>query len=159
MMKNFTGADMAALLLRLGLAAIVLFHGGLKVAVGHDQWDPHLPAAVQIVVAWGEVLCGVLLLLGLGSRIAAVGIIIIQAGAIYFVTGQSTGFIGDWRSDYQGFMRVVTADYEYNIALILMAAALVLLGSGACSLDRMLFGRKKAAPAPPAPAPTPAATA
>src|SRR5262249_33471738 len=41
----------------------------------------------QLAVAWGELLGGILLLIGFGSRLAAAWLIVIQVGAIYTVTG------------------------------------------------------------------------
>ena len=44
-----------------------------------------MPAPAQMAVAWGELLCGLGMLLGFLTRLAAVGIIIIMLGAIYTV--------------------------------------------------------------------------
>jgi uncharacterized membrane protein YphA (DoxX/SURF4 family) len=99
-------------------------------------------SAIQLAVAWGEVVGGLALLLGLLTRVAALGMIIIQVGAILLVTGA------------RGFVGVMDVGYEYNIALIAMCLALVLLGGGALSLDRVLRREKQAqaASAPHVPA-------
>lgn len=91
-----------------------------------DWPDGLANSAVQLAVAWGEVAGGLALLLGLLTRVAAAGMVIIQLGAIFLVTG-ARGFIG-----------AADVGYEYNIALIAMSLALVLLGGGALSLDRLL---------------------
>ncbi len=68
---------------RLGLAVVWLVSGGLK-AVDPDQtyvavraYDVLPPAAVEVVAAllpWVELALGVLLLLGVGTRPAAIGV-------------------------------------------------------------------------------------
>jgi uncharacterized membrane protein YphA (DoxX/SURF4 family) len=152
MFNQFRSPDLAALVLRLGLAAIFLFHGGLKVAYGSTDWNPLLPTAVQVAVAWGEVLCGAACLLGLCSRLSALGMIAIMAGAIILVTGQrdftqidyTVMPIQEVRNPDAGFTRLAPG-YEYNVAIIAMCVALIALGSGPYSLDRFLWRRKEVA--------------
>ena len=104
----------------------------------------HLNSSIQLLVAWGELVGGVVLLLGFLTRWAAVGLIAIQAGAIVLVTGA------------RGFGTTAETGYEYNVALVAMCLALVFLGGGTLALNR-LFWRSPAQPAPaPAPEPTPA---
>jgi uncharacterized membrane protein YphA (DoxX/SURF4 family) len=78
----------------------------------------------QYAVAWGELLGGVALLLGLLTRLAALGLIVIQVGAIWTVTGM------------HGFSVERGGGYEYNIALIAMCLALVIMGGGTLAVDR-----------------------
>jgi uncharacterized membrane protein YphA (DoxX/SURF4 family) len=85
---------------------------------------------VQFLVAWGELLGGAALLLGLLTRWAAAGLIIIQAGAIYMVT---------WP---RGFASITMAGYEYNVVLIAMCLALIFTGAGPFAVDR-LRGRRR----------------
>jgi uncharacterized membrane protein YphA (DoxX/SURF4 family) len=101
----------------------------------------HLDSSVQLLVAWGELVGGVALLLGLLTRVAAVGLIVIQIGAIATVTFQ------------RGFTSLGGAGYEYNIALIAMCLALILLGGGALAVDRRLWRRREATAAKPVPVP------
>jgi uncharacterized membrane protein YphA (DoxX/SURF4 family) len=137
---------LASLLLRLGLAAIFLFHGYLKIAVdGGRSWDNALPPLTQMVVAWGEAACGLALLLGFLSRLAAIGLIIMQCGAIALYTSRFD-FI------HIEYNRVdphrIPTGAEYNVALIVMCLAVVALGSGMLSVDACLFGRRRKGPAP-----------
>jgi uncharacterized membrane protein YphA (DoxX/SURF4 family) len=88
-------------------------------------------AAAQIAVAWGELLGGAALLLGLLTRLAAVGLLIIQVGAILTVTAA------------RGFSFAAGGGFEYNIALIAMCLALILTGGGCCSVDRVLRSRRQ----------------
>jgi uncharacterized membrane protein YphA (DoxX/SURF4 family) len=93
----------------------------------------------QLAVAWGEVAAGLALLLGLLTRFAALGLIVIQAGAIATVTG-ARGFA----------ISAGVAGYDYNVALLAMCLCLVLTGGGTLSLDHWLASRRKAAPGTPA---------
>ena len=118
------------LLLRAALAAVFIYHGLDKIrpdtsyGVKWDLREAPLPTGVQIMVAWGELLCGVGVALGLFTRIAAAGIIVIMLGAIVTVTGQ------------KGFG--APGGFEFNYVLILVAAALALSGAGTLSLDRVI---------------------
>ncbi|MCI0681075.1 MAG: DoxX family protein [Gemmataceae bacterium] len=141
--------DFAALILRLMLASIFIAQGSLKLLHfdGGASWygggDP-LPAGLQVAVAWGELACGAALALGLLTRLAALGIIAIMIGAIYKVTWKldfaSVSAIG--AEDTRGFM-VHEVGYEYNYAIIAMCAALIVMGAGCVSIDRLLFPPKK----------------
>jgi putative oxidoreductase len=143
----------AGLILRLMLAAIFICQGGLKILKGQgglswfDSSEFPLPSYVQALVAWGELACGVALLIGLGTRLASLGIIVIMVGAIYTVT---------WRRDFtslptsRGFL--IEVGYEYNYAIIAMCTSLIILGAGALSVDYLLWRRKPEASAAPPPA-------
>jgi len=83
----------------------------------------------QLAVAWGEVLGGFALLFGLLTRVAAVGLLIIQAGAILTVTAA------------RGFSFVRGGGYEYNLALIAMCLTVLLVGGGPFAVDNVVFKR------------------
>jgi putative oxidoreductase len=154
MVTRLMKPDLAALILRLGLAIVLLVRGLLKVAVSSTEWDPNLPAWIQAVVAWVEVLAAVAILLGFFTRVAVVPVIVIQLGAIFLVTG-ALGFMNIQYGTGQAGFNTITPGFEYNITIIVMSLALLVLGSGAPSLDQYLFGRRKAlAPAEATPART-----
>ena len=95
--------------------------------------------AAQYAVAWGELLGGVALLLGLLTRLAALGLIVIQVGAIATVTaGRGFSFAGG-------------GGYEYNLALLAMCLALVVMGGGTWAADRFFRRRTTSPPAAPQP--------
>lgn len=132
---------LASLVLRLGLGAIFIIHGYLKISVHMGRgWDPNLPETTQMAVAWGETICGVALLLGFLSRLAAIGLIVIQWGAISLYT---------WRYDFINIEynahdpHRIAPGSQFNFALIAMCLAIVLLGSGLISADHVLFGRQR----------------
>src|SRR5258708_3655757 len=80
---------LGSFLLRLGLAIIFMFHGYLKVIQdGGRGWSNSLSPETQVAVAWGELVCGCALFIGLFSRIAALGLAVIMVGAITLQTGQ-----------------------------------------------------------------------
>jgi putative oxidoreductase len=98
--------------------------------------------AAQLAVAWGELIGGLALLLGFLTRVAALGIIVIQLGAIWTVTWAKGFSLGTL--DNEG-------GFQFNLALIAMCLALALIGGGALSVDRLLFRRRKRHAAAPAP--------
>jgi uncharacterized membrane protein YphA (DoxX/SURF4 family) len=88
-------------------------------------------AGLQMAVAWGELLAGITLLLGLLTRLSALAMIIIQVGAIATVT---------WD---RGFSLAAGGGFEYNLALMAMCAVLVIMGGGYLSVDHQLRHRRK----------------
>lgn len=138
-----TKTAFAALMLRLGLAAIFIYHGLEKILPTGSLWGAnwmaemlaHRPrlvpdalqiSALELAVAWGELAGGIALALGLLTRLAAIGMILIQAGAIYVL-----GLVNVPFSSLEG-------GYAFNVLLIVVCVALVDLGSGAFSLDRLM---------------------
>jgi uncharacterized membrane protein YphA (DoxX/SURF4 family) len=85
--------------------------------------------AVQLAVAWGELFGGAAMLLGVWTRLASVGLVVIQIGAIALVTG------------FRGFS-FTEGGYEYNVALVAMCVALILTGSGPWAVDRIKYRSK-----------------
>jgi uncharacterized membrane protein YphA (DoxX/SURF4 family) len=150
-----------AMILRVTLGAIFLYHGIDKITGQEDNWgttwaatrflkqqspspdhpefkpapESQLHIAAQLVVAWGELLAGFAFVFGFLTRFAAIGVIIIQCGAIYVVTA-ARGFSASTGGD---------AGYEYNIAIIAMCVVLFVMGGGALSLDRLLMRKSRTA--------------
>lgn len=86
--------------------------------------------AAQMTVAWGELVGGIALLFGFLTRLAALGEIVIQVGAVFWVT---------WA---QGFSFARGGGYEYNLILMAACLALVFMGAGYLSVDHWLFGAR-----------------
>jgi uncharacterized membrane protein YphA (DoxX/SURF4 family) len=130
---------LASFVLRLGLGAIFIFHGLLKLSQDYGaHWSDRLPAAQQIAVAWGETICGFALFLGLLSRLAAVGPTIIMIGAIVLQTDRYHFINIEYNPNDP--TRIPTG-WEYNFALIVMCLTVIALGSGKVSLDYLIFNR------------------
>lgn len=131
---------LGSFLLRVGLAVIFVFHGYLKlIQDGGRGWTDSLDGDAQMAVAWGEMGCGVALFVGLFSRLAAVGLVVIMVGAIVLQTGRYDFiYVGDYP---RGNPSRIPTGAEYNFALIVMCLAVVALGSGYFSID--YFIRRK----------------
>jgi putative oxidoreductase len=136
MYARFVGV-VVPLILRLCLAAIFIFHGYQKVATAGNEggaaWDKSEtapPKLVQMAVAYGEFAGGLAMAIGFLTRIAALGIIALMAGAIYTRTGVN------------GFDNL-SHGYEYNVAIIAMALSLFFLGPGSVAVDRFLRIRRR----------------
>jgi putative oxidoreductase len=128
------------LILRLVLAVIFIYHGQALIFAEKNEWgsawmkpkpgEEAQPAVVQLAVAWGQLLGGIALAAGFLTRLAALGIIAIMAGAIALV---------HWEHGFD----IREGGYEYNFALIAMCLALVLSGAGPLSIDRLMVRRKQ----------------
>jgi putative oxidoreductase len=131
MVNTFVRDAVVPLLLRLGLAAVFLYHGTDLVSKDLGAgWNPNLPGPAQVAVAWGELLGGLAMALGLLTRLAALGLIVIMAGAIVLVHAP------------HGF-DIQKHGWEYNFVLIVVAVAVFLLGSGPFGVDRWLRFRRR----------------
>jgi len=136
MFTTFTKNTLVPLLLRITLAAIFIFHGLQMVSGPDNQMGAHWnksedaqPAPVQLAVAWGQLLGGVAMAVGFLTRVAAIGLIIIMAGAIALV---------HWPHGFD----IQQHGYEYNFAIIMMALALVLGGPGPLAVDHFFRVRR-----------------
>ncbi|MCS7046766.1 MAG: DoxX family protein, partial [Gemmataceae bacterium] len=108
------------------------------------QWFPELDPNVQLAVTWGETVGGAALLFGFLTRPAALGVAIIQVGAIILVTGKRDFIdINTLPAHLQPMALTFHVGYEYNVALIAMCLALCFSGAGRLSLDFLLFERRR----------------
>jgi putative oxidoreductase len=123
--------DVSLLLLRIALGIVFVFHGGQKLfgwfggpgMQGFVKYMPaHLPPVFAYLVAIGEFFGGLGLLVGLLTRIAALGPIASMTGAVLLVH-MKNGF----SMQHQGF--------EYPFTLLLVAIAVLVSGPGRYSLD------------------------
>jgi uncharacterized membrane protein YphA (DoxX/SURF4 family) len=103
------------------------------------------PFWAQLAVAWGELMCGIFLIAGMFTRLAALLMIVVQLGAIWTLT---------WD---RGFTFASGGGYEYNLALLAMCIVLLLTGSGRLlSVDQTLFTSRKPVKATATATPEPA---
>ncbi|MBL9147729.1 MAG: DoxX family membrane protein [Phycisphaerae bacterium] len=97
------------------------------------------PVAQAWLAALTELVGGVLLLVGLGSRVWALGLAIAMAVAFYLTS------MGAY-ADTSGFFRAFPIDaynrFAAQAALFALAFGIVLSGAGAASLDRIVAGSK-----------------
>lgn len=125
--------------LRIALAIVFLVHGVGKFTQpgGPGSWaGEELPAALQTLIAMGEVAGAVAMLVGFLTRLAGIGLACIMAGATLLV---------HWKD---GFLH-----FELTMVLFFVAVAMVIGGSGPVSIDSVIRKRRTAKSAA-APAPT-----
>jgi len=130
-------ADLGLLLLRLTLGAVFLGHGaqkafgafggpGFEAASGFIGSLGFRPARAWTAVAvGGELVAGLLFVLGLLTPLAGLLVLATMAVAIAKVHGPKGFFVQD-------------GGFEYNLVLIIAAVAVAATGPGALSLDRLL---------------------
>ena len=90
-----------------------------------------MPAPVALLIICTEFFGGLGLIVGLLTRIASLGIAGLMIGAIFMVHLQN-GFFMNWMGTQKG------EGFEYHLLALAIAAALLLRGAGAFSLDRTL---------------------
>jgi putative oxidoreductase len=136
-----TGNDVAFTILRIVLGVVFLAHGSQKMLGLFGGYGFHatmgffthmgMPAAVAFLIICTEFFGGLGLIFGLLTRIAALGIAGLMIGAIFMVH-LPNGFFMNWASNQKG------EGIEYHLLVLAMAAALLLRGAGAFSVDRAL---------------------
>ncbi|GAB5446274.1 DoxX family protein [Gymnodinialimonas sp.] len=100
-----------------------------------------LPRALVLVATWGEFILPVLIVIGLATRIAAIGMIIFVAAQSWvdiFGHGLRTEDIGAW---FDGIPSAIIMDQRGFWVFMLLV--LVFRGAGPLSLDALL-GRRRA---------------
>ena len=125
----------ALLLLRIAIGIAFVLHGTPKMAHASTWMDAmphHPPAFLQEAAAVAEFFGGLGLIAGLLGRVAAVCIAVVMLSAIVMVDGRY-GLCLNWFGDRKGH------DYEYHLLAIALAAVIIVRGSGAMSLDRLLY--------------------
>jgi putative oxidoreductase len=138
-----TDSDWTLTLIRIILGIVFFAHGsqkllgwfggpGLKETLRTMHKHLGLPIPLAFLSVATEFFGGLGLIAGLLSRVAAIGIAAIMLAAIVIVHGRYGLFL-DWFGNRKGH------GYEYHLLAIALAAAIVVKGSGAMSLDRLLY--------------------
>jgi putative oxidoreductase len=136
-----TSGDVSFTILRLVLGVVFFAHGAQKMLGWFGGFGFHatmgsfahtgMPAPVALLVICTEFFGGLGLIVGLLTRIASLGIAGLMIGAIFMVH-LANGFFMNWMGNQKG------EGFEYHLLVIAMAAALLLRGAGAFSLDQAL---------------------
>lgn len=130
--------DVALTILRVVLGVVFFAHGAQKMLGWFGGFGFHatigffghigIPAPVGVLVICIEFFGGLGLIFGLLTRIAALGIACDMIGAM-FIVHLPNGFFMNWMGSQRG------EGVEYHLLVLAMAAALLLRGAGAFSLD------------------------
>ena len=136
-----TSNDVALTMLRVVLGVVFFAHGAQKMLGWFGGFGFHgtmgaftqmgMPAAMTFLIICTEFFGGLGLIVGLLTRIAALGVGGLMIGAIFMVH-LPNGFFMNWMSTQKG------EGFEYHLLALAMAGALLLRGAGAFSLDRTL---------------------
>jgi len=137
-----TTDDPALTILRVLLGIVFLAHGSQKLLgwfggfgfSGTMSFFTHqlgIPAPLALLAIVTEFFGGLGLIIGFLSRIAALGIGVEMLVVIFMIHGHF-GFFMNWTGQQKG------EGYEYHLLTIAMALAIVIRGSGALSVDRLI---------------------
>jgi putative oxidoreductase len=138
-----TDAAAAPLVARTALALLLFPHGaqhalgwfggyGFRGTLGWMTGTLGFPAPAAALAIAVELLAPFALLAGLGSRLAALGLVGLMLGAVS--THVPNGFFMNWF----GKLAPGAEGFEYHLVVIALAAVVVIAGGGALSLDRRL---------------------
>jgi len=142
-MKRLMGTsdDVSLTTLRVVLGVVFFAHGAQKMLGWFGGYGFHgtmgffthmgFPSAVAFLIICTEFFGSLGLIVGLLTRIAALGIGGEMIGAIFLVH-MPNGFFMNWAGSQKG------EGFEYHLLVIAMAGALLMKGAGAFSVDRAL---------------------
>jgi len=139
-----TSPAWSLLIVRLALGVIFFAHGaqkvfgwfggpGLKGTIGYLRTALHIPPALAVLAALTECFGGLAVLIGVLTRLAALGLVVVMLVAIATVHGRNGFFLNMSLEPGKGH------GFEFNLALLGMALALLVGGGGALSLDRLIL--------------------
>ena len=138
-----TSHDVAPAVARITLGLVILPHGaqhvlgwfggyGFNGTLGWMTGTLGFPPPLAVLALITEIVAPFALIAGLGSRIAALGIMGLMLGALS--THLPNGFFMNWF----GNLPTGQEGFEYHIIAIALASTIALQGSGAWSVDRVL---------------------
>ena len=138
-----TDRDLVITIVRIVLGVVFFAHGaqkalgwfggaGLQSTVRTFREHLQIPAPLAVLSVAAEFLGGAGLIVGLLSRVAALGIAVIMIVALIAVHWRF-GFFMNWYGDKQGH------GIEYHILVLALTVAIMIKGGGAFSLDQILY--------------------
>ena len=139
-----THPSWSLLVTRLVLGIIFFAHGaqkvfgwfgghGLRGTTGYFRQALGIPPALAILAGLTECVGGLAVFVGLLARLAALGLIVVMLVAIAKVHWRNGFFLNFALTPGKGH------GFEFNLALIGLALAVLIGGAGALSLDRLLM--------------------
>ena len=140
-----TDDSWSGLILRVALGCVMFPHGaqkllgwfqgpGFNLTMAAFTTKMHIPAAIALLVIIGESFGAVGLIVGLGARIAAFGILCNMLGAIVLVHW-ANGFFMNWTGKQAG------EGFEFHLLAIAISVAVLIKGAGRWSIDSALGKR------------------
>ena len=138
-----TSDDRAITLIRLVLGVVFFAHGSQKMlgwfggygfhgTMGFFTNAMHIPALFAFLAICAEFFGALGLITGLLGRVAAFGIFCVMAVAVGMIHSH-VGFFMNWNG-----LTPPAEGYEYHLLAMAMALAVMMKGSGAFSIDRMI---------------------
>lgn len=143
-----TSNDLTLTIARVVLALVFIGHGtqkmfgwfggpGFSRAIDIFEQTMGIPPALTVLAMVAEVFGGLGLLVGLLTRIAALGVLVVMIVAP-FANGLYVRFFMNWQGRNPG------EGYEYHLLAIALILVVLVHGAGAASLDRLIAMRSSA---------------
>ena len=145
-----TDDDKVLALLRLALGIVVFPHGAQKLlgwyggfgytgTMGFLTGMMHIPYPLAVLVIVAEFFGALGLIVGFLGRVAAFGVAV-DFTVVALLVHVPNGFLMNWSGQQKG------EGYEFFILAIAIAIAIVIRGSGAWSIDRILSSKRPGSP-------------
>lgn len=120
--------DVVLLIIRIGVAALMLTHGIPKLLMLIEGGDIQFPGVMGLspalslgLAVFAEVLCSILIFIGLGTRLASIPLIITMLVAVFLIHAADP-----------------FATRELGLLYLFLYIPILILGGGKYSLDSML---------------------
>jgi putative oxidoreductase len=149
MANRFLATDdsLAALIARLTLGIVILPHGAQKLlgwfggggfngTLDFFQQTWGIPALLTVLVIIAEFFGGLGLIVGFLTRVWAIAVAGVMAGAVLIAGHLDNGFFMNWMGNQAG------EGFEYHLLAIGLALVVLSLGGGRWSIDRALATRR-----------------
>ena len=145
-----TSNDLGPVIIRVMLGLVIFPHGaqklfgwfggpGFEATMTRMTEVGGIPTVFAFLAIMAEVLGSLGLIVGFLTRIASFGVTVVQVFAVILVNG-SNGFFMNWT----GSMPAGSEGYEFQILSIAMGVAVLIMGAGALSADRLLYSESLA---------------
>lgn len=125
--------DVVLFILRIGVAAFMLTHGIPKLQMLFSGGEIQFPGVMGLspaislgLAVFAEVVCSVLILIGLGTRLATIPLIITMLVAVFMIHANDS-----------------FANQELGLLYLFLYLPLLILGSGKFSLDGLIGAVQK----------------